>query len=158
MARFSFQKTNIKKLELLLTANGIFETAQLKLGSWWRKKSLVAPSKEAPPSWITSCSPRISTQQNDYEWLAPFIPNLMTRASKTIVFCDQTITFAWVQNDARQRKTFMSTRVIEIHMNSHPGNSLHYCNSHKWQYCRSELNVADDLSRGLTSVQLATGH
>ena len=42
----------------------------------------------------------------------------------------------------------MSTRVSEIHMNSHPG---------EWQYCSSELNVANDLSRGLTSEQLATG-
>ena len=64
---------------------------------------------------------------------------------RTIYFSDSTIVLAWIKNDARTFKSFVSTRIGEIQMKSEP---------HEWRHCPSESNVADDLSRGVTADEL----
>ncbi|XP_064622907.1 uncharacterized protein LOC135485068 [Lineus longissimus] len=60
---------------------------------------------------------------------------------KTILFSDSMIVLSWIKQEPRNFKTFVSNRVGEIQMKS---------NALDWRYCPSELNVADDVSRGRT--------
>jgi hypothetical protein len=55
------------------------------------------------------------------------------------------IVLAWIQQEARSFKTFVSNRIGEIQMKS---------NAKDWRYCPSELNVADDVSRSRTADEL----
>ena len=52
---------------------------------------------------------------------------------------------AWICSQARGYKPFVSTRIGEIQNNSEPS---------QWRYVAGELNVADDLSRGIKVTEL----
>ena len=62
-------------------------------------------------------------------------------------FTDSTITLAWIMSPSRAFKPFVSARIGEIQSNSEPS---------QWRHIPGEVNVADDLSRGI-SVQDLTG-
>ena len=55
-------------------------------------------------------------------------------------FTDSMITLAWLQSLSRSFKPFVSSRVGEIKSNSDPS---------QWRHIPGEVNVADDLSRGI---------
>lgn len=55
-------------------------------------------------------------------------------------FTDSTITLAWIQSLSRSFKPFVSSRVGEIQSNSDPS---------QWRHIPGEVNVADDVSRGI---------
>lgn len=61
------------------------------------------------------------------------------------LFTDSQIVLAWLNDKSQQYKTFVSTRVGEIQSKTEVDN---------WYYCPSELNPADDLSRGRTVSEL----
>jgi hypothetical protein len=65
---------------------------------------------------------------------------------KTIFFCDSMIVLAWIQNETRSFKVFVSVRVAEIKAKSDPAD---------WRYCSTDLNVADDVTRGLCVENLS---
>ena len=50
------------------------------------------------------------------------------------------IVLAWICSPARSFKTFVSTRIGEIQSNSYPL---------QWKHIPGEVNVADDISRGI---------
>eukprot|EP00794_Sanderia_malayensis_P018504 gene18504-20362_t len=60
-------------------------------------------------------------------------------------FTDSMITLGWIQNQSRNYKPFVSSRIGEIQSNSIPG---------QWRDIPSEDNVADDLSRGIKVQEL----
>ena len=60
-------------------------------------------------------------------------------------FIDNTIVLAWIQSPSRAFKPFVSSRIGEIQSNSDPN---------QWKHIPSEVNVADDLSRGITVKEL----
>ena len=62
---------------------------------------------------------------------------------KVVYFLDSMIVLAWICSQARTFKTFVSTRIGEIQSNSDPA---------QWRHIPGEVNVADDVSRGV-SVQ-----
>ena len=62
-------------------------------------------------------------------------------------FTDSTITLAWIKSPSRAFNLFISARVGEIQSNFEPS---------QWKHIPGDVNVADDLSRGI-SIQDLTG-
>jgi len=65
---------------------------------------------------------------------------------KVILFLDSQIVLAWIRSEARRFKPFVSARVGEIQTNTDPA---------QWKHIPGELNVADDVSRGIPVEDLA---
>lgn len=64
---------------------------------------------------------------------------------RAILFTDSKIVHAWICSQSRRFKPFVSARVGEIQSN---------CNPSQWRHIPGELNVADDVSRGIPVNQL----
>ena len=64
---------------------------------------------------------------------------------KVTFFSDSNIVLSWIRSQAREFKPFVSARVAEIQSNSDPS---------QWRHMPGELNVADDISRGIPAQQL----
>ena len=64
---------------------------------------------------------------------------------KTVLFMDSKIVLAWICSEARRFKPFVSIRVGEIQSNTDPA---------QWRHIPGELNVADDVSRGIPATSL----
>ena len=64
---------------------------------------------------------------------------------RVIYFTDSQIVLAWVRSHARNYKPFVSSRVGEIQSNSDPA---------EWRHINGDLNVADDVSRGVAVSEL----
>ena len=64
---------------------------------------------------------------------------------KIIYFTDSQIVLAWIRSRARNYKPFVSSRVGEIQSNSDPA---------EWKHINGDLNVADDVSRGVAVSEL----
>ena len=67
--------------------------------------------------------------------------------ARTVFFLDIRIVLAWICSEKRRFKPFVSIRIGEIQNISDPA---------QWRHILGELNVADDVSRGIT-VQSLTG-
>ena len=67
--------------------------------------------------------------------------------ARSIYFTDSLVALAWIQSQSRCYKPFVSCRIGEIQSNSEPS---------EWKYCPTQLNVADDLTKGI-SVKDLTG-
>ena len=65
---------------------------------------------------------------------------------KAVYFLDSRIVLAWICSEARRLKPFVSVRVGEIQDNSDPA---------EWRHIPGELNVADEVSRGISVKNLA---
>ena len=59
---------------------------------------------------------------------------------KVILFLDSKIVLAWIRSEAKRFKPFVSARVGEIQTNTDPS---------QWKHIPGEMNVADDVSRGI---------
>jgi len=55
----------------------------------------------------------------------------------------------WIQGQSRRYKTFVANRVSEIHQRSNP---------RQWRHVPTELNCADDATRGLRTGELTMDH
>ena len=64
---------------------------------------------------------------------------------RIIFFSDSHIVLSWIRNQAREFKLFVSARIAEIQSKSEPN---------QWRHVSGELNVADDVSRGIPAQQL----
>ena len=64
---------------------------------------------------------------------------------KVVFFSDSNIVLSWIRSQAREFKPFVSARVAEIEGNSDPS---------QWRHVPGELNVADDVSRGIPAQRL----
>ena len=65
---------------------------------------------------------------------------------KAVYFLDSRIVLAWICSEARRFKPFVSVRAGEIQDNSDPA---------EWRHIPGELNVADEVSRGISVKNLA---
>ena len=59
---------------------------------------------------------------------------------KVILFLDSKIVLAWISSEAKRFKPFVSVRVGEIKTKTDPT---------QWKHVRGEMNIADDVSRGI---------
>ena len=64
---------------------------------------------------------------------------------RAFLLSDSKIVLTWICNQARGFKPFVSSRVAEIQSNSNPS---------QWRHVPGELNVADDVSRGIPAKNL----
>ena len=64
---------------------------------------------------------------------------------KVVFFSDSNILLSWIGSQGREFKPFVSARVTEIQSNSDPS---------QWRHVPGELNVADDVSRGILAERL----
>ena len=55
----------------------------------------------------------------------------------------------WIQGQSRRYKTFVANRISEIHQNSNP---------RQWRHIPTDLNCADDATRGLHARELTIDH
>ncbi|KAG1650686.1 hypothetical protein GQR58_027818 [Nymphon striatum] len=62
-----------------------------------------------------------------------------------LLFSDSQIVLSWIKSSARAFKPFVSNRVSEVQGNSDPS---------EWKYIPGEVNVADDVSRGVSVESL----
>ena len=65
---------------------------------------------------------------------------------ESILFTDSEIVLAWIRNQGRRLKPFVSSRVGEIQSNIQPA---------QWKHIPSAHNVADDVSRGISVAELS---
>ena len=65
---------------------------------------------------------------------------------KAVYFLDSRMVLSWICSEARRFKPFVSVRVGEIQDNSDPA---------EWRHIPGELNVADEVSRGISVKKLA---
>ena len=89
--------------------------------------------------------------------LEPQAAVLASRLSKTIFeesrfkfqgvrfLTDSRVVLAWIQGQSRSYKPFVSSRVAEVQTSSTPSD---------WSHCPSNLNVADDVTKGITSSEM----
>ncbi|XP_068675562.1 uncharacterized protein [Montipora foliosa] len=68
-----------------------------------------------------------------------------TNGDKYQLFTDSSIALAWLQSPSRSFKPFVSSRVREIQSNTDPS---------QWRQFPGEVNVADDVSRGIRVEEL----
>ena len=68
------------------------------------------------------------------------------KIEQTVFLCDSMIVLGWIRSQARGFKPFVSNRVSEIQDNTDPA---------QWRHIPGELNVADDVSRGIAVSQLS---
>ena len=107
---------------------------------------IAAKSRVAPLKRLTI--PRLELQG---AVLASRLGNTIVQESrfqfeKVILFLDSEIVLAWIRSEARKFKPFISVRVGEIQTNTDPS---------QWKHIPGELNVADDVSRGIPVRSLA---
>ena len=65
------------------------------------------------------------------------------------LWTDSEDVICWIQGQPRMYKTFVANRVSEIHQKSDP---------RQWHHVPTELNCADDATRGLRARELTTDH
>ena len=58
---------------------------------------------------------------------------------------DSRVALTWIKGETRSFKPFVSCRVAEIQSNSSPED---------WSHCPTELNVADDLTKGIAATEV----
>ncbi|XP_067031374.1 uncharacterized protein [Acropora muricata] len=64
---------------------------------------------------------------------------------KVVFFSNSNIVLSWIRSQAREFKQFVSAQVAEIRNNSDPS---------QWRHVPGELNIADDISRGILAQRL----
>ena len=87
----------------------------------------------------TGCSPRFPSSQG---YKAGVLATIQIREAFHL-YCS--ITLSWLQSPSRSFKPFVSSRVGEIQSNLNP---------RQWRHIPGEVNVADDVSRGVRVEEL----
>lgn len=104
-------------------------------------RSRVAPRKQISIARLELCAALTGAQLGDV-----LKKELTLDISKFIYWSDSTTVLSWLQSDSCRYRVFVGVRVTEIQELSDPG---------AWRYVDSAANPADDITRGLSLVQLA---
>ena len=97
-------------------------------------KRLTIPRLELQGAVLASRLCKIIVQESRFQF------------ERVILFLDSEIVLALIRSEARKIKPFVSVRVGEIQTNTDPS---------QWKHIPGELNVADDVSRGIPVRSLA---
>ena len=65
------------------------------------------------------------------------------------LWTDSEDVICWIQGQSRRYNTFVANRISEIHQKSNP---------RQWRHVPTDLNCADDATRGLHAKELSTDH
>jgi hypothetical protein len=108
--------------------------------SFLMSKSRVAPIKTVSIPRLELAAATIAVKQD-----VMLRKELDIEIDQTYFWTDSTIVLGWISNETRRYKTYVANRLSMIHSGSIPD---------QWRYVPTELNPADDLTRGLSAVQL----
>lgn len=109
--------------------------------SFLAARSRVAPKKQQTIPRLELCAALTGAQ------LAAVLQRELTlNISSFRYWTDSTTVLNWLQSDSCHFKVFVGTRVAELQ---------ELTDSHLWSYVPSQDNPADDITRGMTLVQLA---
>ncbi|KAK0155336.1 hypothetical protein N1851_002346 [Merluccius polli] len=104
-------------------------------------RSRVAPKRQQTMPRLELCAALTGAQ------LAKVLQTELTLSIQSVVlWSDSTTVLSWIQSESNQYKVFVGTRVTEI---------LDLTKHGSWRYINTDLNPADDLTRGKTLLELS---
>ncbi|TKS64949.1 ATP-binding cassette sub-family A member 2 [Collichthys lucidus] len=104
-------------------------------------RSRVAPKRQQTMPRLELCAALTGAQ------LAKLLQTELTLSIQSVVlWSDSTTVLSWIQSESNQYKVFVGTRVTEILALTTPGS---------WRYINTDLNPADDLTRGKSLLELS---
>lgn len=104
-------------------------------------RSRVAPKQQQTMPRLELCAALTGAQ------LAKVLQTELTLTIQSVVlWSDSTTVLSWIQSESNQYKVFVGTRVSEILDLTKPGS---------WRYINTDLNPADDITRGKTLLELS---
>ena len=106
---------------------------------------IAAKSRVAPLKTLTIARLELQAAVLAVRLYRSILEETRFQLQRIIFFCDSHIVLSWIRNQAREFKPFLSARVAEIQSKSEPN---------QWRHISGELNVADDVSRGIPAKQL----
>lgn len=106
---------------------------------------LCSKSRVAPIKTLTIPRLELSACVLLYKLVQKTINALKLNLDKVLLWSDSTIALAWIRSSPHRLKTFVSHRVAQIQVLTQP---------FQWGHVPSNLNPADDLSRGLDAKDL----
>jgi hypothetical protein len=86
------------------------------------------------------------------------VKELTIEINAVVFWSDSTTVLHWIKQISSSYKAFVGNRVSEIHSVVHELETKLGADTVTWRYIPTDVNPADDISRGLSPSELTMGH